>query len=260
MKHLSNFTRRALVILGLLLICGNTQAEETGLEWEKTFRPSEFWDQATAAEANVFADEKGGCVVGLNVRRGFQEKQFFIFLDQHGEERYRFESPLFNGRCELVSSGRAVISIDSAWATSFEVICFSETGEVVRTTTQNAVGNRDSLLNNDQLGNTTDNRTFWYTSAQSELAGGVVRNAVIRKYSFRTDGPPEPAPVLFSGVNGDNAIVAWNSKVGSRYQVQKSSDLQSWSNVGLPITGTGEQMNYSEANLGEPLYLRIVVL
>ena len=259
MQHLSNFTRRALVVLGLLLICGNTQAEEFGLEWEKTFRPSDFWDQATAADAQVFADEKGGCVVGLNVRRGNQEKQFFIFLDQHGEERYRFESPVFNGRCELVSSGRAVISIDSAWATSFEVICFSETGEVVRTTTQNAFGN--FTLNNDEFGNTTDNRTFWYTSTQLETGvGEAIINAVIRKFSFQTDNSPEPAPVLFSGVNGDNAIVAWNSKVGSRYQVQKSSDLQSWSNVGLPITGTGEQMNYSEANLGEPLYLRIVVL
>jgi len=65
---------------------------------------------------------------------------------------------------------------------------------------------------------------------------------------------------LFSGVNGENAIVSWKSNVGSQYQVQKSTDLESWSDIGLPITGTGDQMNYSEANLGEQLYLRIIIL
>lgn len=256
MKHLSNFTLRALVVLGLLLSCGNTQAEDFGLRWEKTFRPFEFWDQATIAQAQVFADEKGGCMVKLTAIRPInQRKEIFIFLDEHGAERYRFESPQGRfGSIQLLSSKGAVFYFGSE--DFFETVSFSETGEVVRTASPNNFG-RGTPLDSENL--LTDRKSFWYTVTSSESAGGII-NAVIRKFSFGTNDSPEPAPVLFSGVNGDNAIVAWNSKVGSRYQVQKSSDLQSWSNIGLPITGTGEQMNYSEANLGEPLYLRIVVL
>ncbi|MDC0282980.1 hypothetical protein OAK69_00575 [bacterium] len=260
MKYLSHFTRRASVILGLLLGCGNTQAEEFGIEWEMTFRPFEFWDPATLAFAQVFADEKGGCVVRLDAARANNQgrKQFFIFLDQHGEEKYRFElTSGSDGNCELVSSERAVIRVESGNTSHYEVIRFGETGEVVRNSTPNTFGT--SLLSNGGL--RTDNRSFWYVDdLSSESAGGLIRNAVIRKLSFGSDDSPEPAPVLFSGVNGDNAIVAWKTKVGSQYQVQKSTDLESWSDIGLPITGTGERMNYSEANLGEPLYLRIVVL
>jgi hypothetical protein len=95
------------------------------------------------------------------------------------------------------------------------------------------------------------------TGIFSMIRSGPV--GVVRKYALPAPVDPAPATVVFSGVNGGNVIVSWQSEAGSSYQVQKSGDLATWTDVGVPITGTGETMTYSEAATGGRLFLRVVV-
>ncbi|MDB4455007.1 hypothetical protein N9138_00975 [bacterium] len=252
---------KLLVILFCILPATQSKAEEFKVEWEKTLRPFEFWEQATRAETQVWADEKGGSVVKLGTQppspsNGY--KEFWLFLDRNGEERYRLEfSEGKSGTPIIISSRRVVIAFSSQTTSGTETISFNNTGQATRTSS----ASYDSQFNNSSVGlYNSDFKSCFYTVAYAKAAGGLITNSVIKKWSFGADNSPETAPVLFSGVNGENAIVSWKSNVGSQYQVQKSTDLESWSDIGLPITGTGEQMNYSEANLGGQLYLRIVVL
>ena len=254
---------KLLVILFCILPATQSRAEEFKVEWEKTLRPFEFWEQATRGYSHVWADEKGGCVVMFETflpRPSNTYKEFWLFLDRNGEERYRLEFPEGKtGRPIIITSRRVVIMFESQTTSGTETISFNNTGQATRTTS----ANYDSYLSNSVAPGSivsSNLKSCVYIAGQSETAGGLITNSVIKKWSFGADNSPETAPVLFSGVNGENAIVSWRSNVGSQYQVQKSTDLESWSDIGLPITGTGEQMNYSEANLGEQLYLRIIIL
>jgi hypothetical protein len=212
---------------------------------------------------DIWPDEKGGAVVQVTASPpspSNTSKEFWLFLDRNGEERYRLEFPEGKtGRPIIITSRRVAIMFESQTTAGTETISFNNTGQATRTTS----ANYDSYLSNSFGPGSfvsSNLKSCVYIAGQSEIAGGLITNSVIKKWSFGADNSPETAPVLFSGVNGENAIVSWRSNVGSQYQVQKSTDLESWSDIGLPITGTGEQMNYSEANLGEQLYLRIIVL
>jgi len=47
-------------------------------------------------------------------------------------------------------------------------------------------------------------------------------------------------PVISARVVGDSFEVSWFGTVGATYDVWSSTDLQSWSQVGSPWTGTGD--------------------
>ena len=256
-----NSLAKLLVILFCILPATQSKAEEFKVEWEKTLRPFEFWEQATRGWSTVYADEKGGSVVKFETQPPSPSntyKEFWLFLDRNGEERYRLEfSELTSGTPIIITSRRVVIVFSNATANGTETISFDNAGQATRTT---SASYDSGLINTVANGLNSDSKSCVYTEGASETAGGLIINSVIKKWSFGADNSPDTAPVLFSGVNGENAIVSWKSNVGSQYQVQKSTDLESWSDIGLPITGTGDQMNYSEANLGEQLYLRIIIL
>lgn len=88
------------------------------------------------------------------------------------------------------------------------------------------------------------------------------KKLIVRHYAFGNDGNQnnekiKKPDVLFSGASNGNAIISWASQQGAKYQVQKSTDLESWINVGLPLDGTGEPMTYSEATEGGNLFFRL---
>ena len=39
----------------------------------------------------------------------------------------------------------------------------------------------------------------------------------------------------------------WDSVAGACYQIQSSSDLTGWADIGVPISGTGAPMSWSAA-------------
>ena len=69
--------------------------------------------------------------------------------------------------------------------------------------------------------------------------------------------PLKPLAVA-SGTSGGNILLNWATIAGGKYQIQRSIDLTAWTNVGLPLTGTGEQMRWVDAIEGDERWYRIV--
>ena len=88
------------------------------------------------------------------------------------------------------------------------------------------------------------------------------RKLTVRHYRFGADGNQNNdvvkiPDVLFSGSSNGNAIISWSSQLGAKYQVQKSTDLENWIDVGLLLDGTGGPMTYEEAIEDTDLFFRI---
>jgi hypothetical protein len=68
--------------------------------------------------------------------------------------------------------------------------------------------------------------------------------------------PPEEVP----SVTISSAIqLAWMSQLSKTYQVQKSTTLQGWQNVGGVIQGTGQEMRFFDSIAGDKQFFRVVV-
>lgn len=52
----------------------------------------------------------------------------------------------------------------------------------------------------------------------------------------------------------------WNSILGLDYQIQGSIDLELWSNIGLPIAGTGSPMSHCEKITSSKKFFRVIGL
>ena len=61
------------------------------------------------------------------------------------------------------------------------------------------------------------------------------------------------------GINGENFLIRWSSDSGVQYQIQKSNDLVSWENVGMPITGNGAEMLWAEPFVGDSVFYRLIL-
>jgi len=74
---------------------------------------------------------------------------------------------------------------------------------------------------------------------------------------------PGVTPVSASiGVTNGVVTVSWNSFIGNRYQLKKTTDLNSlsWTDVGSPVTATATTSSASEAQGADPTYYRVQVL
>ena len=96
-------------------------------------------------------------------------------------------------------------------------------------------------------------RPIWI-GAEVPLVRGMVYSAAndLRELPlFEITPISDPAPALavetVNGISGTNFVMRWESVAGACYQVQCSADLTSWSDVGVPIAGTGAPMSWSAA-------------
>ena len=85
------------------------------------------------------------------------------------------------------------------------------------------------------------------------LATGIATSAGDRRLLLFEITPisapaaPELAVETVNGISGTNFVMRWDSVADARYQVQCSSDLTSWADVGVPVSGTGAAMSWSTA-------------
>jgi len=61
------------------------------------------------------------------------------------------------------------------------------------------------------------------------------------------------------GINGENFLIRWSSDPSVQYQIQKSTDLSSWENIGMPVTGNGVEMQWAEPFEGDSVFYRLVL-
>lgn len=72
---------------------------------------------------------------------------------------------------------------------------------------------------------------------------------------------PAPSTIeasVASGINGSNYILNWNSKTGESYQIQSSTNLTSWVDVGGAITGTGSPLTWANALTNSKSFYRVI--
>ena len=80
---------------------------------------------------------------------------------------------------------------------------------------------------------------------------------VIRKWAPASP-TPDLAPSTF-GLEDGNLILSWPTDAGQTYQVQRSTDLESWENIGVALTGNGTTMSYAQPSTVEKVFLRVVI-
>ena len=66
------------------------------------------------------------------------------------------------------------------------------------------------------------------------------------------------APSTF-GLEDGNLIISWPTAAGQTYQVQRSTDLESWENIGVALTGNGTTMSYAQPSNADKVFLRVVI-
>ena len=80
---------------------------------------------------------------------------------------------------------------------------------------------------------------------------------VIKKWTI----PREEVDLVasFFSLEDGNLILSWPTTAGEIYQVQRSTDLESWENIGVTLTGNGTTMSYSQPSTSEKVFLRVVL-
>ena len=69
---------------------------------------------------------------------------------------------------------------------------------------------------------------------------------------------PNLAPSTF-GLEDGNLIISWPTAARHTYQVQRSTDLESWENIGVALTGNGTTMSYAQPSTADKVFLRVVI-
>ena len=61
-----------------------------------------------------------------------------------------------------------------------------------------------------------------------------------------------------SGFNQDNYVINWDSSSGAQYQIQSSTDLTNWVDVGSALIGTGDMMTWANHVTNSQAFYRVV--
>jgi hypothetical protein len=82
------------------------------------------------------------------------------------------------------------------------------------------------------------------------------------RFIYQKWAVPEAAPTLAPstfGLEDGNLIISWPTAAGQTYQVQRSTDLESWENIGVALTGNGTTMSYAQPSNADKVFLRVVI-
>jgi len=85
----------------------------------------------------------------------------------------------------------------------------------------------------------------------------LTEGTVLRKYSLSSP-PAHIDGAVASGIDGSNYVLHWDSEVGAQYQIQSSTNLTNWVDVGSPITGTGSALTWANALTNPSSFFRVI--
>ena len=63
---------------------------------------------------------------------------------------------------------------------------------------------------------------------------------------------------LYSGFQGLNYVISWQSDVGDSYQIQSSTSLTNWLDIGTPLIGTGAPLSWANAMTNSESFYRVI--
>ena len=151
-----------------------------------------------------------------------------MFLDSDGTVRYLKIFPFGEDSGDVLHVSRSTV-IYKSQSGDIITLCIDSEGQASETTQVVHPGEENA---DNRHRRTTTAATGLFTRFQNGPLGVVRKRSVPRSNSLPS------ASILFSGFDNGNAIISWQSEVGATYQVQKSTMLDTWEEVGLPITGS----------------------
>ena len=99
------------------------------------------------------------------------------------------------------------------------------------------------------------NGTFFLTNGLGSGNTPLPGRVTIQKWAPASP-TPNLAPSTF-GIEDGNLIISWPTAAGQTYQVQRSTDLESWENIGVALTGNGTTMSYAQPSNADKVFLRV---
>jgi len=94
-----------------------------------------------------------------------------------------------------------------------------------------------------------------YNGAISEVFY-TLDGTLLRQYAY-SEIPPTLSSDITAGIEDSNFKLSWNSVPGSSYQIQSSTDLTNWVNVGETIIGTGSPMTWGNSISNSNSFFRV---
>tara|TARA_Y100000588_G_scaffold43261_2_gene41158 strand:+ start:182 stop:2395 length:2214 start_codon:yes stop_codon:yes gene_type:complete len=114
-----------------------------------------------------------------------------------------------------------------------------------------------------QMAGTSSAASRGFNSASSrfnQLMGNSLSRTAMQRRAREGQGQQQVRPVATSLQRSDDGLrIQWSGRQGARYQVQGSSDLRQWQNVGAARAGNGRADSVSVNSGGDgPRYYRVV--
>ncbi|RYD33055.1 MAG: hypothetical protein EOP87_11725 [Verrucomicrobiaceae bacterium] len=101
--------------------------------------------------------------------------------------------------------------------------------------------------------------TTFYSLVKDTEGGGIGGDFIaLKKYGLPVSSQPEIVIPNESGVEDKNLVLRWQSAAGVRYQIQQTTTLTTWADVGQPIDGNGTTLSWSQAISLPAKFFRIV--
>ena len=126
-----------------------------------------------------------------------------------------------------------------------------------------AVGRFDTVFGDGFFANGLSGGDFILNYGAGQTTGGTIGAVGVVWFSFEIATVPEPDPeaLTLSSVvlNRNRLTISWRTNKGVSYRVQRSSDLQSWTDVGAERLGSGNSLSHTQALNAESAFLRVII-
>jgi len=84
----------------------------------------------------------------------------------------------------------------------------------------------------------------------------IIQDSKLKQYQL--DSPPVIlGNTIAAGVDGSNYILQWNSVAEKEYQIQSSTNLINWVDIGVPINGTGASLTWANTLTNSKSFFRV---
>lgn len=238
------------IFIFLLTLIISGYAEMT-LEWEKDLSAQGF-DSYPQHLIHQLCDK--GILVVMMSGNGYSEDNDAEILIYNPDGTLRYHDAFSTSSAGIIS----VVDWPPFNLGGFAVIKYQYNAALIKYQYQFRVYERQAATYSIYESPVCDSYDVDYTTiGQDSLAFITLEGAMLRKYRINTQ-PSEQNVILTSGVDGPNYVLSWPSILGTAYQIQSSTNLEDWADVGVPITGTGSPISWANSIVGTKCFFRVV--
>ena len=250
--------RTVLTIFCLMGPSLNASASQPLLEWEYEVNAGAMLFGSTLAGGfegdTPVLSQDGMCAMIFSIRNQLLNAPSNLYvlavLGKNGQLVWRGLMGAIVPRVVFLSEDCLVFQISTQEGTAFSSVPL----KTVRITGRGSGFVDIGTMTAGEWQATTSSRSF-LTYTRSPIPDGA--QLMVKKWRIPRN-EVELAPSTF-GLEDNNLVISWPTTVGHTYQVQRSSDLQAWEDVGLALTGNDTIMSYSQPSTAERIFLRVVV-